>query len=51
MVDYSRLFQRAIKNDELAAEVQEVERNEELDPNLSKDLVRSAIQQRYTVPT
>lgn len=48
--DYSKWLRDVIKDRELAAEVQEIEKNATLDPRLSKDRIRSAIQQRYTVP-
>jgi HAD-superfamily hydrolase, subfamily IIB len=47
--DYSRWLRDAIKDNELAAEVQEIEKNVTVDPHLSKDRVRNAIQRRYTV--
>jgi hypothetical protein len=46
--DYSRWLRNAIKDNELAAEVQEIEKNVAVDARLSKDRVRSAIQRRYT---
>src|SRR6185503_9668543 len=48
--DYSRWFQEAIKDDELAAEAKAVEQDETLDATTSRTLIREAIDRRYTAP-
>ena len=48
--DYSRWFRERIKDDELAAEVERVERLADLSVQESRDRIRAAIEQRYTVP-
>jgi len=48
--DYSKWFRKAIKDSELADEVQEIEKDATLDPRVSKDRVSSAIRERYTAP-
>jgi HAD superfamily hydrolase (TIGR01484 family) len=48
--DYSRWFREAIKNEELAREAAEVERDMRLDPKESRDRIAQAISQRYTAP-
>lgn len=48
--DYSRWLQEAIKDDELAAEVIEIEKDPELSAQESRDRIKSAIMQRYTLP-
>ena len=48
--DYSNWLRKAIKDSELADEVQEIENDTTLEPRVSKDRVRSAIGQRYTAP-
>jgi hydroxymethylpyrimidine pyrophosphatase-like HAD family hydrolase len=48
--DYSRWFREAIKNEELAGEAAEVERNTRLDPKESRDRIAQAISRRYTAP-
>jgi hydroxymethylpyrimidine pyrophosphatase-like HAD family hydrolase len=48
--DYSKWFRKAIKDSELADEVQEIEKDATLDPRVSKARVSSAIRERYTAP-
>ena len=48
--DYSRWFRDAIKDDELAAEAERVERDRGLTPEASRAAIRAAIEQRYTAP-
>src|SRR5262245_20483030 len=47
--DYSQWFREAIKDEELASEVAAIEARPGLDARESRDLVRTAISQRYTV--
>jgi HAD superfamily hydrolase (TIGR01484 family) len=49
--DYSRWLQESIKDDDLAAVVTEIETNSELSAQESRDRVKTAILQRYTLPT
>lgn len=48
--DYSQWLQVAIKDDELAAEVIEIEQQTDLSAQESRDRVKTAIMQRYTLP-
>jgi len=48
--DYSHWFQEAIKDDELAADVAEIEKQSALSAHESRDRVKAAIAQRYTLP-
>jgi HAD superfamily hydrolase (TIGR01484 family) len=49
--DYSRWIRESIKDDELAADVEAVERAaDRLDPRASRAEIRQAIEQRYTLP-
>ncbi|MGH9319734.1 MAG: HAD hydrolase family protein [Vicinamibacteria bacterium] len=48
--DYSRWFEEAIKDPELAAEAAQVERNEGIDAEESRRSIRAAIEERYTLP-
>ncbi|MGI0485782.1 HAD-IIB family hydrolase [Pantanalinema rosaneae CENA516] len=48
--DYSRWLQVAIKDDELAVEVTEIEQQTDLSAEESRDRVKAAIMQRYTLP-
>jgi hypothetical protein len=48
--DYSAWFRDAIKDSELAGEAEQIEQNLALDPRLSRNAVRNAIQQRYAAP-
>lgn len=48
--DYSQWLQEAIKDDDLAAEVMKVEQHANLSANESRDQIKAAIIQRYTLP-
>jgi len=48
--DYSAWFERAIKDDKLAAAVATVERNKSLSPDESRKRILAAIEERYTLP-
>lgn len=48
--EYSRWFRDAIKDDDLAAEAEGVERNPALNPAASRAAIRAAIERRYTAP-
>ena len=48
--DYSRWFRDAIKDEELAAEAAQVERDAGLAPAASRAAIRAAIERRYTAP-
>lgn len=48
--DYSRWLQEAIKDDELATEVANVEKHSNLSAQESLERVKAAIMQRYTLP-
>jgi hypothetical protein len=48
--DYSRWFREAIKDELLAEEVAPLEERQELTAAEGRDLVRKAIEQRYTLP-
>jgi HAD superfamily hydrolase (TIGR01484 family) len=48
--DYSTWLREAVKDADLAAEVQEIEAQSTPDPKLSRALVRKAIDRRYTLP-
>lgn len=48
--DYSHWFQEAIKDDELAAEVADIEKQSDLSARESRDRGPDAIEQRYTLP-
>ena len=48
--DYSRWVGDAIKDDELAAELAEIEGDTGLDPQASREQVKAAIERRYTGP-
>lgn len=48
--DYSRWFREAIKDDGLAAEAEQIERQPDLPPRESRARIRAAIEQRYTAP-
>lgn len=48
--DYSRWLRDVIKNEELAATVQDIERREDLSPDETRAWVRAAIEARYTLP-
>jgi len=49
--DYSRWFREAIKDEGLAAEAVGVESQDGLDPRDSRELIRAAIERRYTMPS
>ena len=48
--DYSRWFREAIKDEGLAAEAVGVESQTGLDPRESRELIKAAIERRYTMP-
>ncbi len=48
--DYSRWFREAIKDDTLASEASRVEEQPGVSPTESRSLIRTAIEQRYTLP-
>jgi hypothetical protein len=48
--DYSRWMREAIKNEELAGEVEEVEREDGLPADESRALVRAAVERHYSAP-
>jgi hydroxymethylpyrimidine pyrophosphatase-like HAD family hydrolase len=48
--DYSRWMRDVIKNRDLAAAVEDIERRMDLDPAQTRALVRAAIETRYTLP-
>ncbi len=49
--DYSRWFREAIKDEDLAAEAAGVERQTGLAPGQSRELIKAAIERRYTMPS
>jgi hypothetical protein len=49
--DYSRWFREAIKNEDLAAEAAGVETQPGLSPKESRELIKAAIERRYTMPS
>jgi hypothetical protein len=48
--DYSRWVREAIKDDELADELQQIEGQPERDPKATRRSVREAIERKYTAP-
>jgi hypothetical protein len=48
--DYSEWIRNAIKDDELADRIRDVEKNEALSADESLRLVRDAVEKRYTLP-
>jgi hydroxymethylpyrimidine pyrophosphatase-like HAD family hydrolase/energy-coupling factor transporter ATP-binding protein EcfA2 len=48
--DYSRWIRDVIKNGELAAEIEDIERRNDIENARTRDLVRAAIEARYTLP-
>ena len=48
--DYSRWFREEIKDEELAREARRVEQDPSLSPRQSRERIRAAIDQRYTLP-
>jgi len=51
LLDYSRWFREAIKDEDLAAEAAGVERQTGLAPEQSRELIKAAIERRYTMPS
>ncbi len=49
--DYSRWFREAIKDEALAAEAAGVENQSGLSPKESRELIKAAIERRYTMPS
>ena len=49
--DYSRWFREAIKDEGLALEAADVERRADLAPGQSRELIKAAIERRYTTPS
>jgi HAD superfamily hydrolase (TIGR01484 family) len=49
--DYSRWFREAIKDEQLAHESGEIERDAGLDPKESRDRIAQAVSRRYMAPT
>jgi hypothetical protein len=49
--DYSRWFQDKIKDDGLAEEARQIERQPHLSPAESRRLIKAAIEQEYTAPS
>ncbi len=48
--DYSEWFRSKIKDDELAAEAEEIETQSDLSPADSRAAIRAAVERRYTLP-
>ena len=48
--DYSNWLQNSIKDETLAKEVSEIEKTTDLSPADSRDLIKTAIEKRYTLP-
>jgi hypothetical protein len=48
--DYSAWFRQVIKDDELASEVEHIERDTSVAPTESRALIKTAIEERYTGP-
>lgn len=48
--DYSRWFRKQIKDEELAAEAERVENLENVPPKESRKLIKTAIEEKYTLP-
>ena len=48
--DYSRWFREGIKDEELAREVERIERDESLSPQESRERIHDAMDKRYTLP-
>ncbi len=48
--DYSQWFRSKIKDNDLAAEAEEVEKHSELSPQDSRAAIRAAVERRYTLP-
>ncbi len=47
--DYSRWFRNAIKDEDLAAAAEQVERENRVPPAESRKIIREAIEQKYTL--
>jgi hydroxymethylpyrimidine pyrophosphatase-like HAD family hydrolase len=50
-LDYSRWFREAIKDEDLASEAEGVESQSGLSPRESRELIKTAIERRYTMPS
>jgi hypothetical protein len=48
--DYSRWFRQEVKDEELSREAERIEQDPALSPSQSRERIRAAIDQRYTVP-
>jgi len=48
--DYSDWFRKAIEDEELANEAEEIEKMAEVSPEKSRELIKSIIEARYTAP-
>lgn len=48
--DYSRWFREAVKDDELAAEAEQIQKRAKLSAQKSRALIREAIERYYTLP-
>lgn len=48
--DYSHWFRLAIKHESLATAAEEIEQNHHNSVNESRDVIKDAIAQRYTLP-
>jgi hypothetical protein len=48
--EYSKWFRKTIKDDDLAAETERIERNNDLKASESRRRILNAIDQRYTKP-
>jgi len=48
--DYSRWLSDSVRDDDLAAEVAEIESDQALDPRESRARIKDAITRRYTAP-
>jgi hypothetical protein len=46
--DYTRWFREAIKDQELADEAAEIERDQQADPAVTRGRIHAAIESRYT---
>jgi hypothetical protein len=48
--DYSRWFRRSVKDNYLADQTERIEKRQDLQPAETRELVRSLIDSRYTLP-
>jgi HAD superfamily hydrolase (TIGR01484 family) len=48
--DYSRWFRNSVKDNELADQAEQIERRRDLTPVETRELIRSLIESRYTLP-